>query len=51
MITVENLRKTYRVKKRSAGLAAAAAAIVRPRYDTVEALRGVSFRVGPGEIV
>lgn len=51
MIAVENLRKTYRVKKRSAGLAAAAAALIRPRYDTVEALRGVSFRVGPGEIV
>jgi len=51
MIIVEDLRKTYQVKKRSAGLAAAMASIVKPRYERVEALRGVSFRIGAGEIV
>jgi ABC-2 type transport system ATP-binding protein len=51
MIVVEDLRKTYRVKKRPAGLMAAMTAIVKPRFERIEALRGVSFRVSKGEIV
>ncbi len=51
MIVVENLRKVYRVKRRSAGILPALGSIFSPRYDEVEALRGISFRVGPGEIV
>lgn len=51
MIVVQDLRKTYKVKKRAGGFLAAAAAAFKPRYERIEALRGVSFRIGPGEIV
>jgi ABC-2 type transport system ATP-binding protein len=51
MIHVENLRKTYRVKKRSGGFFQALSSVARPRYETVEALKGVSFHLNPGEIV
>jgi len=51
MIAVRNLCKTYRVKRRSAGLIKAAGALFNPRYDVIEALKNVSFTITPGEIV
>jgi ABC-2 type transport system ATP-binding protein len=51
MIEVRDLRKTYRVKRRAEGLGAAFRSILRPEYETIEALKGVSFHVGRGEIV
>lgn len=51
MIEVRGLRKTYRVRERSAGALAAVASLVRPRWREIEALAGVGFSVAPGEIV
>lgn len=51
MIHVENLTKTFRVAKRGHGLAAAVRSFVAPRFETVTALDGVSFRIDAGEIV
>jgi ABC-2 type transport system ATP-binding protein len=51
MIKIENLRKTYKVAKRASGLGNAVKAIFRPEYETIEALKGISFKIGQGEIV
>ncbi len=50
-ITAERLSKTFQVKVRDPGLKGALAALVRPRYRDVHAVRDVSFRIDPGEIV
>ena len=50
-IVVRNLHKTYRAPQREPGLRAALRHLVAPRYRTVQALRGVSFTVRPGEAV
>src|SRR6059058_4716346 len=50
-ITAERLSKTFRVKVRDPGLGGALQALVRPRYRDVHAVREVTFRIGPGEIV
>lgn len=51
MITVEGLNKTFKVAKRSAGLKAAAKALIKREYTEVEALKNVSFKINEGEIV
>src|SRR5256714_9776247 len=51
IVTAERLTKTFRVKVRDAGLKGALAALVRPRYRDVHAVRDVTFRIEPGEIV
>lgn len=51
MIHVENLTKNYRVKRREAGLLASARAFLRPRWEEIRALDGISFSIAPGEIV
>src|SRR5207245_1870135 len=50
-ITAEQLSKTFRVKVRDPGLRGALEALLRPRYRDVHAVREVTFRIGPGEIV
>jgi ABC-2 type transport system ATP-binding protein len=50
-IEVRDLCKTFRQRTRPAGFAGALRALVRPHYTDVEAVRGVSFRIQPGEIV
>ncbi|MCS6776805.1 MAG: ATP-binding cassette domain-containing protein [Chloroherpetonaceae bacterium] len=50
-IVVDQLRKVYRVHEREAGAAASVRSLFRRRYREVEAVRGISFRVMPGEIV
>jgi len=50
-ITAERLSKTFRVKVRDPGLGGALRALVRPRYRDVRAVRDVTFRIEPGEIV
>ena len=50
-ITAERLSKTFRVKVRDPGLRGALRALVRPRYRDVHAVREVTFRIEPGEIV
>jgi len=48
-IETDNLRKVYRVKTRDSGLKAAVRALVRPEYQNVEAVTGITFSVEPGE--
>src|SRR3989475_8516921 len=50
-ITAEQLSKTCRVKVRGPGLRGAIEALLRPRYRDVHAVREVTFRIDPGEIV
>src|SRR5438128_10407353 len=50
-ITAERLSKTFRVKVRDPGPGCALRALVRPRYRDVHAVREVTFRIEPGEIV
>ena len=51
MIVVENICKTYKVAKRSAGFQAACKALFRREYELVHALNDVSFTIGDGEMV
>src|SRR6266513_2117290 len=51
IVTAARLSKTFRVKVRDPGLKGALAALVRPRYRDVHAVRDVTFRIEPGEIV
>jgi ABC-2 type transport system ATP-binding protein len=50
-IAVRDLRKTYVVPEREAGLKAALASLVRRKTREVEAVREISFDIAPGEIV
>src|SRR2546422_5379827 len=50
-LTAEQLSKTFRVKVRGPGLRGAIEALLRPRYRDVHAVREVTFRIDPGEIV
>jgi ABC-2 type transport system ATP-binding protein len=50
-ILVEDLRKSFRVAQREAGLFGAIRGLVRPKYRTVHGLEGVSFSLAPGELV
>lgn len=50
-IQVGELRKTYEVPVREGGIAAALRSLVRRQVRIVEAVRGISFAVAPGEIV
>jgi ABC-2 type transport system ATP-binding protein len=50
-ITIEGLSKTYRVPEREGGLGAAVRSFFRRKYSDVEAVKEVSFRIAPGEIV
>lgn len=51
VIYLDNLRKTYLVPEREAGVLAAARSLVHRRQREVKAVDGVSFAVEPGEIV
>jgi ABC-2 type transport system ATP-binding protein len=48
-IQVNNLSKTFQTKRKAAGLGGSLRAIARPEYQTVEAVRGISFELEPGE--
>ena len=51
MIEVRGLSKHYRVHKRPPGLGAALRSLVHRSYESVKAVDGISFDVGPGERV
>src|SRR2546423_14388928 len=51
IVTAEQLSKTFQVKVRDPGLRGARRALFRPRYRDVRAVRDVTFRIEPGEIV
>lgn len=51
MIQVEHINKTFKVSRRSGGLAAAAKALFSREYDYVHALKDLSFTIEDGEMV
>jgi ABC-2 type transport system ATP-binding protein len=51
VIILEQLRKTYQVPEREAGVMAAAKSLVKRRQREIKAVDGVSFAVEPGEVV
>lgn len=50
-IVVQNLSKTFITKRKTAGVAGSLRALTRPEYQTVEAVRGISFQMEDGELV
>jgi len=50
-IEVNNLRKTFRTKRKAAGMSGSMRALVRPEYSSVEAVRGLTFQMEPGELL
>ena len=51
MIRLQNINKTFKVKKREAGFGNAVRALFSRKYELVHALKDVSFSVSPGEMV
>ena len=50
-IRVENLSKTFRVKKKEKGMAGSIKAILHPQTEKIQAVNGVSFQVEEGEML
>lgn len=50
-IRVENLRKVFRTKRKSAGLQGSLRALWQPDWQTIEAVRGISFAMEEGELL
>lgn len=48
-ITVRSLRKTFQTKRKGAGLRGSLRSLARPEWQTVEAVRGISFTLEDGE--
>lgn len=51
MITMEHVCKSYKIAKRNAGFSEACKALFHREYDTVHALKDVSFTIKDGEMV
>lgn len=51
MIELKNVEKTYRVKRREAGVKNAVKNFINGKYEEVKALKGISFKINEGEIV
>jgi ABC-2 type transport system ATP-binding protein len=51
VISVRNLQKTYRFARRGRGFARGLTSLLAPEYQTVEAVRGISFEIAPRERV
>lgn len=50
-IETKNLRKTYRARVKSEGLAASFRSLVKPEWKEITAVRGISLNVEQGEIM
>lgn len=51
MISLSNINKSFRVAKRRAGFGNAVRALFSREYETIHALRDVSFTITDGEMV
>lgn len=51
MIEVRNLKKGYRIAKKSTGMMGSLKHLIMPQYETLEAVKGISFRINEGESV
>ena len=50
-IRVENLSKTFRVKRKEKGMRGSIKAFIHPRIEEIQAVNGVSFSVEEGEML
>jgi ABC-2 type transport system ATP-binding protein len=50
-IVVEDLRKSFKVPERKGGLFNSFKSVVKRKYETIQALKGVSFKLDEGELV
>ncbi len=50
-ITVDNLQKSFQTKRKAAGLGGSLRSLFKPQFATVEAVRGISFEMEPGELL
>jgi ABC-2 type transport system ATP-binding protein len=50
-IEVTDLRKIFRTKRKAAGMSGSMRALVKPQYSSVEAVRGLTFQMEPGELL
>ncbi|MBN1667847.1 MAG: ATP-binding cassette domain-containing protein [Anaerolineales bacterium] len=50
-ISVNHLQKTFRSKRKAAGLKGSIKALFRPQYSTVQAVRDLSFEMEAGELL
>src|SRR5512138_3517174 len=50
-IEVTNLQKIFQTKSKAAGVSGSMRALVKPEYSSVEAVRGLSFQMEPGELL
>lgn len=50
-IVVKDLKKTFQSKRKAAGLKGSLRSLFRPEYQTVEAVRGLSFEMEKGELL
>ncbi|HYN88815.1 MAG TPA: ATP-binding cassette domain-containing protein [Ardenticatenaceae bacterium] len=50
-IVVRDLVKTFATKRKAAGLKGSLRALVHPEYQTVDAVRGISFEMQEGELL
>src|SRR5919108_5836823 len=51
VVTVHDLRKTFRVSEREEGLGATVRSVFRRRFKDVDAVAGISFAIQSGEVV
>lgn len=50
-IRVTDLHKTFQSKRKAAGLAGSLHSMLHPDYTSIEAVRGLSFEMAPGEVL
>jgi ABC-2 type transport system ATP-binding protein len=50
-VTMRDLRKTFQTKRKQPGLLGSLKAVVKPEFQTVEAVKGISFDLEPGELL
>jgi ABC-2 type transport system ATP-binding protein len=50
-IEVSNLQKTFQTKRKSEGMGGSVRALFKPQYSSVDAVRGLSFQMEPGELL
>lgn len=51
MITMDNVCKSYKIAKRNAGFSEACKSLFHREYETIHALKNVSFSINDGEMV
>ncbi len=51
IIQVRDLRKTFQTRRKQPGLAGSLKAVIRPEFQTVEAVKGISFEIERGELL